>query len=218
MGAFTTIIYIIILILSVVIHEVAHGYMADWLGDPTPRLAGRLTLNPIKHLDLMGSIVLPLVLILIGSPFLIGWAKPVPFNPYNFKRFRRWGGALVAVAGPMSNVVLAVIFGLLARFGPAMGIASDSGFLAIARMIALLNIVLTIFNLLPIPPLDGHHILFAALPATYHKLKMIMTKYSIVIFLVVFFVLWRWIEPLIFIIYDALVGEQALQLLTYFMT
>src|SRR3989344_2210136 len=109
---------IIALIFSVILHEVAHGYMANFLGDPTARLAGRLTLNPLPHIDPIGSIILPGILVISGSPLLIGYAKPVPYNPYNLRH--RFGEALVAFAGPGTNILLAVIFGLLIRFGAGL--------------------------------------------------------------------------------------------------
>ena len=167
---------IIFLILSVVLHEVAHGVSANWLGDPTARLAGRLTLNPLKHLDPFGSIILPAILVLSNTPFLIGWAKPVPYNPYNFQRGGRWGEAFVAAAGPLTNILLALIFALLARFALPLGLP-----FAVAELsffIVLINVMLAIFNMLPIPPLDGSKVLDAFLPLTlrmqYAKVRSIM--------------------------------------------
>jgi Zn-dependent protease len=156
-----SILYLIILILSVILHEVAHGYAANSLGDPTARLAGRLTLNPIPHIDLMGSIVLPALLIFTHSPILFGWAKPVPYNPYNLKN-QRWGEALVAVAGSATNILLAIIFGLIVRFGASLGVSETA--LSVALVISLVNLFLGLFNLLPFPPLDGFTALRAALP------------------------------------------------------
>ncbi len=152
---------LIVLILSVIAHEVAHGYAADSLGDPTARLAGRLTLNPFPHIDLMGSIVLPSLLVFTNSPILFGWAKPVPYNPYNL-RSQRWGETLVAIAGSATNILLAVVFGLLVRFGPAIGI--DQAALSLAATIAFINLFLGLFNLIPFPPLDGFTALRSALP------------------------------------------------------
>lgn len=150
---------IVILIFSVVLHEVAHGYMANWLGDPTARLQGRLTLNPLKHLDPMGSVILPVLLKLSGSPVLIGYAKPVPYNPYNLKG--RYDEALIAFAGPGTNILLAVIFGLAIRFFDEM---LDPALLTAFAIIALINLMLAIFNLIPLPPLDGSKILSVLLP------------------------------------------------------
>lgn len=150
---------IIILILSVVIHEVSHGFAANYLGDPTARLAGRLTLNPIKHVDPMGSVILPAILALSSSPILFGWAKPVPYNPYNLTRGGRWAEAVVAFAGPASNFAIALIFGLLMRIG-----AIPSEVLSLTFTIVFLNVLLGVFNLIPIPPLDGSKVLGPILP------------------------------------------------------
>ena len=108
---------IVIIVFSVIVHEVMHGVAADWLGDPTARLAGRLTINPIPHIDIFGSIIVPILSSFTGTYF--GWAKPVPVNPYNFRRLQRWGEAITAIAGPLSNLGLALLFGLLMRLGMA---------------------------------------------------------------------------------------------------
>ena len=151
----------LVLILSIIVHEIAHGYAADSLGDPTARLAGRLTLNPLPHIDLMGSLLLPGLLIFTGSPIMFGWAKPVPYNPYNLKA-RRWGETLVAVAGSATNLFLAVIFGLVVRFAPLLGL--DQAAVTLAATIAFINLFLGLFNLIPFPPLDGFTVLRSALP------------------------------------------------------
>lgn len=165
--AFDTILALVVLIVSIIAHEVAHGYAANSLGDPTARLSGRLTLNPIPHIDLMGSIVIPALLIFGGSPILFGWAKPVPYNPYNLKN-QRWGEALVAVAGSATNILLAIIFGLLVRFGSTPlttgGTTLPAAALSLAATIAFVNLFLGLFNLIPFPPLDGFTALRAALP------------------------------------------------------
>ena len=119
---------IVILLFSVVIHEVSHGVVANYLGDPTAKYAGRLTLNPLKHIDPIGSILVPLFLVIIRSPFLIGWAKPVPINPYNF-RDQKYGSAKVALAGPASNLAIAIFFGLMLRFVPIGSSASGLSFM-----------------------------------------------------------------------------------------
>ncbi len=155
------ILSLIVLILSIIVHEVAHGYAADSLGDPTARLAGRLTLNPVPHIDLMGSIILPGLLVLTNSPIFFGWAKPVPYNPYNLKNVR-WGEAIVAVAGSATNILLAIVFGLIVRFGGSLGLSEAT--LSVAAVIAFVNLFLGLFNLIPFPPLDGFTALRAALP------------------------------------------------------
>ena len=149
------------LIFSIVLHEIAHGYAANWLGDPTARLAGRLSVNPIKHLDLIGSIIVPGFLLITGSSVLFGWAKPVPYNPYNL-RHQKWGEALVAAAGPAVNILIALVFSVLIRLQVVLVL--PEGFIDIAVNIVLINIVLALFNLVPIPPLDGSKILSVLLP------------------------------------------------------
>ncbi len=145
---------LVVLIFSVILHEVAHGHMANWLGDPTARLAGRLTLNPLRHIDPLGSIILPALLLITHAPILIGYAKPVPYNPYNLRG--RYGEGLVAFAGPGTNILLALIFGFLIRFsGAQLGPDLISAF----AIIVYVNILLALFNLLPIPPLDGSKVL-----------------------------------------------------------
>lgn len=160
MGPDVFIIGITLVILSIIFHEVAHGYVANMLGDPTARLSGRLTLNPIPHIDPVGSILIPGILALSGTPFLIGWAKPVPYNPYNL-RYGKWGEALVAGAGPATNVGIAVLFSLLLRF---IGPTANPLLLQVALLVVFANLVLAIINLIPIPPLDGSKILRAVLP------------------------------------------------------
>lgn len=145
---------IVVLVVSVILHEVAHGYMANWLGDPTARLEGRLTLNPVVHVDPIGSVVLPLILLMVQSPMLIGYAKPVPYNPYNLRG--RYAEGLVAFAGPGTNILIALIFSLAVRFG---GMAMPMELLQAFVTIAYVNLLLALFNLIPIPPLDGSKVL-----------------------------------------------------------
>lgn len=149
-----------ILILSVIAHEVAHGYAADALGDPTARLSGRLTLNPIPHIDPIGSIAIPALLVLTHSQILFGWAKPVPYNPYNLKH-SRWGETIVALAGSLTNLALAIVFGLVIRFGAS---SLPDAALALAATISFTNLFLGLFNLVPFPPLDGWTAIRSALP------------------------------------------------------
>jgi len=190
---------IIILILSVVVHEVSHGYAAESLGDPTARLAGRLTLNPIKHLDPIGSILVPAVTWLSGG-FIFGWARPVPFNPYNLSN-QRWGEALVAIAGPISNLALATFFGLIVRFAGVEG-----SLLQVLSFIVFINLILAVFNLIPVPPLDGSKILFAFLPHQYNNVRVILERYGFVIILFVIFFLWRFITPIVLFLFSLLTG------------
>ena len=160
------IIMIVALVLSVVIHEMAHGYAANWLGDPTARLQGRLSANPLVHIDPLMSVILPGLLIMTGSPFLFGAAKPVPYNPYNFTN-QKWGEAIVAAAGPGINLVIALIFAVLVRLSDVLSLPEN--FVVISVQIIILNIFLAFFNLVPIPPLDGSKILPRFFPHSLAK-------------------------------------------------
>ncbi|MDO8659458.1 MAG: site-2 protease family protein [Candidatus Parcubacteria bacterium] len=179
MNATDAVFYIAVLIMSVVIHEVSHGFAAEAFGDKTARYAGRLTLNPLKHLDIFGSIILPIVLVVSHSPFLFGWAKPVPYNPDNLSN-KKWGTLAVASAGVIANFSIAIIFGILMRSVSGLG----EGFYFITSVIVLVNLALGIFNLVPIPPLDGSKILFSLLPFSFHKIISFIEQYSLVMLLV----------------------------------
>lgn len=158
MDPITLVIFLAILLFSVIFHEVAHGLVADKLGDPTARYAGRLTLNPIPHIDLFGSILLPVFLLLVNSPFLFGAAKPVPVNFANLRNLKR-DMVLVAFAGPLTNFILAFLAAMALRFTPGI---SDLAQKLLLQTVSL-NLVLGIFNLIPIPPLDGSKILASVL-------------------------------------------------------
>jgi Zn-dependent protease len=183
---------IVALIISVVIHEMAHGYAALWQGDPTAKLQGRLSPNPIVHLDPLMSVILPGLLIFSGSPILFGAAKPVPYNPYNFRN-QKWGEAFVAAAGPAANVALAILFAGLVHF--ALPLQLSTTFVELAVGIIFLNLFLAFFNLTPIPPLDGSKILPRLLPLDlamkYEDFRRFLEQniavgFGIVIFLFVF--------------------------------
>lgn len=204
---------IAILIFSAVIHEVSHGYSANLLGDPTARLAGRLTLNPIKHLDIMGSIIIPTILIITNAGFIFGFAKPVPYNPYNLRKGGKWAEAMVAGAGPLSNFLLAMVFGLLIRFGIIFGFAT-SAFIQISAIIVFVNIMLGVFNLIPIYPLDGSKVLAGILPFNlaekYRSFQDSIAKYGLVamfgfIFLFVF-IFGEFFAQLVSIIFTLITG------------
>ena len=157
-------LFLPILLFSIIIHEIAHGVVALWHGDATAKVAGRLTLNPLPHLDPVGSVLLPGLLLLSGSRMLFGWAKPVPVNEANLRRPHR-DGFLVAAAGPLSNILLAyacaLLLSLAMRLLPGgIGIAHVVLFMAVG-----VNCLLAVFNLLPIPPLDGHWLVMRFLPA-----------------------------------------------------
>ena len=154
-----------ILLLSVIVHECAHGLVAEWWGDPTARMLGRLTLNPLPHIDLFGSILVPGLLLMTGSSILFGWAKPVPVTPENFRN-RRLGDITVSLAGPASNVLLALVLAVvLLVAGVTLG-AEDvpAGLVALCAYGIRLNFILAVFNLIPIPPLDGSHVVANLLP------------------------------------------------------
>lgn len=183
-----SIVYVLpVLLFSVIIHECAHGYVAEWWGDPTARMLGRLTLNPLPHIDVFGSILVPGMLILSGSGILFGWAKPVPVTPENF-RDRRMGDITVSLAGPASNILLALGFAaILAVAGLISGGGPPSE--AVWRLCTygiLLNFVLAVFNLLPIPPLDGSHVVANLLPGPAAYAYRSMGQYGL---LIVFFLL-----------------------------
>jgi Zn-dependent protease len=194
---------IIILIMSVVIHEVSHGYAALALGDPTAKYQGRLTLNPISHLDPVGSLLVPLIGYFAGG-FIVGWAKPVPFNPYNLRN-QKWGEAMVAIAGPLSNISLAVIFGLIIRFVSAQSLLTQS-FLNLAGFVVMINITLAIFNLIPIPPLDGSKILFAFLPYKWQSFRVSFEQYGLIFVFIFVFFLWQIMSPLVNFLFTLLTG------------
>ncbi len=198
---------VIILIFSIVIHEVSHGAVANYLGDPTAKYAGRLTLNPIKHLDPIGSVILPIFLVLMakltGGGIIFGWAKPVPINPYNF-RDPKYGSAKVALAGPTSNLAIALIFGLALRFFPV--ISTIPGLDLMFSYIVYINILLAVFNLLPIPPLDGSHILFTFLPPGMENIKIFLSQFGLFILLFIIFFFFRWLILIINLIFSLIVG------------
>lgn len=189
--------------MSVVIHEVSHGYAALALGDSTAKYEGRLTLNPLRHLDPVGSFLVPLVGYYLGG-FIIGWAKPVPYNPYNLKN-AKWGEAVVAIAGPISNVFLAVIFGLLIRFSSGSTFMNQS-FFNLAGFVVLINITLAIFNLMPIPPLDGSKILSSILPYKWSAWFQSLERYGFVMLIIFVFFLWQFMTPLVGKIFALLTG------------
>ena len=215
-GAISFIFYIIILLFSVIIHEVAHGAVAYGLGDPTAKYAGRLTLNPIPHIDIFGSILLPLMLFMFGSPVLLGWAKPVPYNPYNLRSPFPWlragknsGQALVGLAGPAANIFLALVMSVILRVLPLFsGLTPEfiANFSAPLSIIILLNIGLAIFNLIPIPPLDGSKLLFSFLPSQWMYIQHFLEQNGLFVLLFFIFFFSSALTPIIFFFFRLLTG------------
>lgn len=197
-----TIFSLIVLFFSIVIHEVAHGSVALSLGDPTAKNAGRLTLNPIKHVELFGTIILPMLLIITGSPFVIGWAKPVPVNPFNFKD-QKWGSLKVSIAGPAMNFLIALIFGFSLRFIPLPEPVS-----MLFGMIVLYNFAWGIFNLIPIPPFDGSHILFTFIPEKFNQIKLFLHQYHLFLILLIVFFGLRWVFVGAALLFYLVTGQQ----------
>lgn len=190
------IFYVLVLIMSVVAHEAAHGYAADAQGDPTARHAGRLTLNPLKHIDPIGSVILPLLLTLMSAGFVVGWARPVPYIEGNLRN-RRWGSLIVTASGILVNIGLAVIFGLAMRYAHLFG-ATGLAFNMIAAVIVKVNILLALFNLIPVPPLDGYKILFAFFPPGPRTadLRAKVEYVSLPLLLVFVLFVWPYVLPL----------------------
>jgi Zn-dependent protease len=176
---FETIFILIVLFLSIVIHEIAHGSCALILGDDTAKREGRLTLNPIAHIDPIGTILLPLTLFILNLP-VFGWAKPVPVNPLNF-RDRKWGIVKVSLAGPVTNLLIAILFSFLASFNFSQ--ATINFF----EIISVYNFAWAFFNLLPFPPLDGFHILYQVLPDRFFQVKFFLLQYGFFILLILIF-------------------------------
>lgn len=209
------IFFLLVLIFSVILHEVAHGYMANYLGDPTARLAGRLTLNPLSHIDPVGTVALPLLLLIsqgfAANSMLIGYAKPVPYNPYNLKG--KWAETLVAAAGPGTNILLAVIFAVLIR---TASVAMTTEMLTAFATIVYVNLLLALFNLIPIPPLDGSKVLSGLLGTqnvvgrAYESFRLSLERVGILsgtlIVLVVFYMLYPYFALLVQAAFTLLVG------------
>lgn len=198
--------------MSVIIHEFAHGYSAYLLGDDTARLSGRLTLNPLKHLDPFGSVILPLLLLLMNTGFVIGWARPVPYNPENLRNGRT-GNFIVAVAGIAANLVIAIIFGLFIRFAPGLGLPlfnlltnAINPVYNIASIIVIMNLVLALFNIIPIPPLDGSKILFSFLPAKLRYIENFLERWGMLLLLFFIIFLWKVVSPVVLTTFSLLTG------------
>ena len=171
---------------AISVHEAAHAWMADRLGDPTARLNGRMTLNPIAHVDFYGTVLIPFFLMFIGSPFIFGWAKPVPIDPFNLKDPKK-DSAVISFAGPLANILLAVLLSLILRillspFSPAVY------FSQLISVLIKFNIVIAVFNLIPVHPLDGGKILVGLLSdETGRKVDLILNQYGTILLLMLIF-------------------------------
>jgi Zn-dependent protease len=205
--AIETIFFFAVLIFSVIIHEISHGAVALRLGDATAKSAGRLTLNPLKHIDPFGSLILPAILIFLriatGGGIIFGWAKPVPVNHLNFKN-PRWGMFWTGLAGPLSNVVLALVFAVLIRF--AIPVFPYLVFLApFFAIVVLLNLWLGVINLVPIPPLDGSRIFFSLFPLS-QEMQLTLERYSIFFLVFLLFFFMPIVSEFVFFLFRVLIG------------
>jgi Zn-dependent protease len=187
---------LIVLLFSVILHEVSHGAVAYALGDTTAKDAHRLTLNPLPHLDFMGSLVVPIALfVLSGGSFMFGWAKPVPYNPYNLKN-PKVGGGLIAAAGPITNFLIALFASVCLFAVRAFHISFVQQ--ELLQLVILLNIFLAVFNLVPIPPLDGSKVLAAFLPNRAAAALLSLERYGMILLLVFIFFGFQLIVPMVY--------------------
>jgi len=198
---------LIVLLFSVMVHEVSHGAVALKLGDETAKKADRLTLNPLKHLDPIGSFILPLSIFLFtGGRMIFGWAKPVPYDPRNLKD-PRIGAGIIGAAGPASNFVLAIVFGLIIRLLlPYQAAPNIEALTDLFSVVVFINLLLGVFNLLPLPPLDGSNILFALLPSQWAEIRRFLLIYGFWILLFVIFFLFQYLIPLIALLFRLITG------------
>lgn len=170
--------------LALSVHEFSHALSAYYYGDKTAQYAGRLTLNPLAHIDLVGTVLLPLFLIISNAGVVVGWAKPVPVN-YNNLRNQKWGPAVVSLAGPAANFIFAVFCLITLKFVYAYTSLTGNNLLVnFLFLLIIINLVLMVFNLIPIPPLDGSKILFAILPAKYARFKILLEQYGLIILII----------------------------------
>jgi Zn-dependent protease len=188
-------VVLVALLISMSIHEAMHAFTAHWLGDTTAQDMGRLSLNPLKHIDLFTTILLPLVLIMSGLPPIFA-AKPVPFNPERV-RYDEFGAALVGVAGPLTNLALAIVSALILRFA---GVSLSEGIDSALLLFTEINIALFVFNMIPFPPLDGSRLLYAFAPEPLQELMMTIERLGFMAFIVFLLIAFKFIVPIINIV------------------
>jgi Zn-dependent protease len=184
MDLITIALYLTIVVIALTIHEFCHAWAGHMLGDITAKSEGRLTLNPVAHIDPFSTLLLPAALIFLGSPVVFGAAKPVPFNPYAV-RYGKWGAALIAVAGPLSNLMMATVVGLYLRVVDISGVTGQ-----FLLQFVLINLAFFVFNMIPIPPLDGSRVLYAVLPSKLQDIMDQIERYGIIVifaFLIIFY-------------------------------
>lgn len=184
-------LYLIIVIIALTVHEFSHAWAGHMLGDVTAKQHGRLTLNPVAHIDPYSTLLLPVALILLGSPVVFGAAKPVPFNPYAV-RYGKWGAALVAVAGPASNLLMAIFVGLYLRFVPLGGVTGR-----FLLQFVFVNLAFFVFNMIPIPPLDGSRVLYAAAPSGMRDVMDQIENYGLIVIFAFLFISYSFLSPFI---------------------
>lgn len=170
------------ILFAITLHEVAHGWVADMRGDHTARMMGRLTLNPIKHIDLLGTIILPIAFF-VTTGFMFGWAKPVPVVSRNLKN-PKFDMALVAIAGPLSNIIMALFWGCMAKLGLSFNLPISEALVAMGQIGIIINLVLALLNLIPIPPLDGSRVVSALLPPRISYLYAQIERFGFIILIV----------------------------------
>jgi Zn-dependent protease len=217
-GVLEIVLSLIAVFTAIVLHEFSHGYIAFRLGDPTAKMQGRLTLNPLAHIDPIGTILVPIVLVILRSPFLFGWAKPVPINPNHFRNPYK-GMFYVAIAGPLMNIALALgasAIGRLAILITPLSLLYGRGFSAyvvqtifyLLGFFVIINIILAVFNMLPVPPLDGSRVLTYFLPPEGKRVMMQLERYGFIIVLALLYLgALRGLIGLISGIWEALLGS-----------
>jgi Zn-dependent protease len=201
------VIVIAVILLSMTLHEAMHAFMGYWLGDDTAKVQGRLTLNPIKHIDPFLTLLLPIMLALIGAP-IFGGAKPVPFNPERV-RYAEWGAALVAIAGPLTNLLIAFIaFGVSVVIGQPVELFSSPQSVSelVLQTVVLVNLGFFAFNILPIPPLDGSRVVYALAPEFIRRAMEVIERFGIIFVFILVFVFSREIGLVLMSIIQFFIG------------